>query len=216
MSYIKKVRLPPTRAMTSGTKMHSLFEKFFDKYETEEPKDWLNLFPIESLDKDEQEQCKYFVEQERFRYDDLVKKNRVDEFIPLAREIRIDSDALDLKGYIDRVDIKEKGKEVTLVEYKTGNVVNLSSIRSELSFYRLLWDEKYGDKGKTTQFLLINPRRGVYQYMKSYNKSLKAMENKIEKLRCAIENNDFPKMPFDKKCAVCGMCRYVEENNVGV
>lgn len=212
LTYIRGIRQPATPAMTSGTKMHKVFDDFFDKCYGENPERWIELMPMNELDTIEQNQARFFVDQERFRFQELVKAGRERDFYPLQREKRMESKNLDLKGYIDRVDHKVRGKEVTLVEYKTGWGMDLTGLRGELSFYRLLWDDLKGEEyGKATQFLLINPKREVYLYMKAYDKSLKAMEKQIEKLRCAIENNDFPRKPFEKKCAACGMCRYVEE-----
>lgn len=210
LTYILKIRQPETPAMASGTKMHRVFDEFFDKCYGVSPENWEKLI-TEDLDDIEQRQAQFFVDQERFRFRELVKEQRERDFYPIEREKRIESKDLDLKGYIDRVDHKVRGKEVTIVEYKTGYGLDLTGLRGELSFYRILWDsERAEEYGKATQFLLINPKRETYLYMKAYDKSLKAMEKQIEKLRCAIDDTDFPRKPFERKCAVCGMCRYVE------
>lgn len=211
LTYIKKIRQPTTPAMFSGTKMHNVFDKFFDDCYGVKPENWSKLIKTDDMDEPERKQVSFFLQQETFRFNTLVKAGRERDFYPIEKEKRIESDALDLKGYIDRVDTRIRGKEVTIVEYKTGWGMDLSGLRGELSFYRLLWDDQRAEEhGKVTQFLLINPKREVYMYMKAYDKSLKAMEKQIEKLRCAIDNQDFPRKPYDKKCAVCGMCRYVE------
>lgn len=212
LTYVKKIRQPTTEAMLSGTRMHNVFEKFFDVCFGVEPENWDKLIKTDELNDIEKRQVGFFLQQERFRFEELCKAGRERDYYPIMREKRLESDTLGLKGYIDRVDVLTKGKEVTLVEYKTGGKIDLTGIRRELSFYKLLWDDQRGaDAGVATQFLLVNPKLETYHYMKAYGRSVKAVEKQIEKLRCALDNDDFPRKPHDRKCAACGMCRYVEE-----
>lgn len=211
LKYIQKFKTPPNEAMLRGTRFHKFAEEFFDKCDEIAPEDWEQMIDT-TLKEDEQEYQRWFIEQERNRYNKLLDEGNTDLFIPEFREVHFNSPELKLHGYIDRIDCNNKEKKTyTLVEYKTSKKYKPADVKRELSYYRMLWDATMADVGTITHLLIVNPECCEYQYYKVSDRNMNAAKNMIIKVREALAKNDFPKPMNMYKCAYCDLCTLYEK-----
>ena len=188
--------------MISGTRFHDWAEWFFDHYKDVE--NWEGLIPDEFTD-NEKEMCRTFLKDERARLEGLKSLGREDEFVPAFKESHFVYEGENLHGYIDRVDTFDKAKkEYVIVEYKTGWGFNLAKLKQELSFYKLIFDK--AGVGTAVKFLIINPKRRIREYVNASPRGVTAVKKRINKLRMAIDNNDFPQCCAEEKRKWCRHC----------
>jgi RecB family exonuclease len=207
VKYIQKFKTPPNEAMLRGTRFHDFAEKFFDKCDELPPERW-EEFVDETLKEDEQEYQRWFIQKERARYEKLLDEGKEDYFIPVYREVHINSTDLKLHGYIDRIDCNDRHKKTfTLVEYKTSKKHKPADVKRELSYYRMLWDSEMSEEGTITQLLIINPECQEYAYYKISDRNMNAARNLMIKLREAIAADDFPRPMNTYKCQYCDLCK---------
>jgi len=225
--YIDKEPLPPgftySQAIQFGTDFHEQVYRFFDDVDmkhierigndVEELKDYfLSLLPSDP-------EYHFFAEFEAKRYVAYEKKYY---WQPILREETVTSHQLQLTGTIDRVDILEPGvyvafggQEIVLrkptpviIDYKTGtwSYNNPSEMRFELSFYAMLLKHS-----KT--HIVTNIGGGIFPTVqaahlyKLSSLTFKSTEQKIQKLREAIQKGEFERKPS----AACDWCPYIEK-----
>lgn len=202
--YIDKIRFPPTEAMLTGTKLHDFTEWFFSHWTELPPEKW-ELFIPDDFTLREKEMCKVILAGEKKRYEGLKYLNREDEFAPPYVEHHIEPEHLELHGYIDRADYWDKEKkEFVIVELKTGFGHNIQKLKQELAFYKYIFEE--AGYGSVPYYLVINPNRRVREYIKASSRSVTAVKKRIEILRQAIKDNNFPKTCSPEKKKYCKHC----------
>lgn len=202
--YILKVKYQPSDVMVSGTKLHDFFDWFFDHWEETPPEKWELMIPDEFTEK-EREQCRVFLRGEKARLEGLMHTGCVDEFVPPFREKHFDLPDKELHGYIDRIDYWNKNtKEFVIVEYKTGWGHNITKLKQELAFYKMLFEEK--GCGTIPYYLIINPNRRIREYVKASSRGVTAAKKRVEVLRKAIADNNFPKECSPEKRRYCKHC----------
>ena len=202
--YILKVKFPPSESMSSGTRLHDYFEWFFKHWSEVSPAQWNLLIPDEFSPK-EKEMCNVFHKGEEARLKGLQSLGLESEFTPPYTEFHVSVPELDLHGYLDRVDYWNKNKnEFVIVEYKTGFGHNIQKLKHELAFYKYIFEES--KLGKVPYYLVINPNRRVREYVAASSRGVTSVKKRIETLRTAIKNNDFPKTCSPEKKKYCRHC----------
>jgi len=202
--YILKIKYPPNESMMSGTRLHDFFDWFFKHWNELPPEKWELFIPDEFTPK-EKEMCNVFFKGEKDRLDGLRSLGLEDEFVPPFSEAHFDLGDKDLHGYIDRIDYWDKErKEFVIVEYKTGWGHNVTKLKQELAFYKMLFEEK--GCGTVPYYLVINPNRRVREYIKASSRGVSAAKKRVAILREAIEKNDFPKQCSPDKKKYCRHC----------
>ena len=123
----------------------------------------------------------------------------------IISELRAESDELQLKGIIDRIEVYEKG--YVPVELKTGKMPKEGvwpGHRVQIAAYAMLLEEKFNTKvkegfvnyldAKETRHIAINP------YMKE---EIRQLVNEVQEL---LNSHNPPQQVENKnKCAYCGM-----------
>lgn len=199
--YIDKVRTPATPAMEMGTRFHEFAERFFIHFDKLSANKWFDFVPT-SFAPAEQDMARWFLNYERDRFNSIP----FERWMPLKLEDKLRSSAQYLSGIIDRVDWCDPDeKTVTLIEYKTGNSVNASSIRQQGAFYKMLWDEFYPDT-TATQIKLINPKIEKEYVFDIKPVSTRAVNEHLAALRDAISCDLFPRDCSIVKYGYCGLC----------
>lgn len=199
--YIDKVRTPATPAMEMGTRFHEFAERFFIHFDKLKADKWFNFIPT-SFAPAEQDMAKWFLNYERERFNKMPFK----KWMPLKLEDKLRSHTQYLSGYIDRVDWCDPDeKTVTIIEYKTGNSVNASSIRQQGAFYKMLWDEFYPDT-TATEIKLINPKIEKEYVFDIKPASIRAVNEHLAALRDAISCDLFPRDCSIVKYGFCSLC----------
>jgi hypothetical protein len=180
----------PNQAMLLGTRFHDFAYKFFDYYITLPIDEWEVMIPDQFIEKEKQ-WARWFINQERLRYRRLQQDNRLDEFKPILREQNIQNIKLCIESHPDRVDwYNKEDDEICITEYKTGGSVNWKSIKRQLAFYALLWENTIG-LGKITKIQLINPRLRISQMVDLDPWEVDKSIQDIIKIRKAMKYNDF-------------------------
>jgi CRISPR/Cas system-associated exonuclease Cas4 (RecB family) len=208
--YIDKVKFPPNDAMMSGTRMHKWFEWFFSHWKEVSSDKWELLIPDEYSDR-EKEMCKVLIKGERERLAGHVSLGADDEFTPPYLEHHVDLPEMELHGYIDRIDYWNKNKnEFVIVELKTGFGHNVTKLKQELAFYKYIFEE--AGLGKVPYYLVINPNRRVREYIPASSRGVAAVKKRIEVLRKAIAEDNFPKKCSPEKKKYCNHCPNEDSN----
>jgi len=205
---------PVSFAMMRGKHLHDIFENFYyevDKDEADKHIQEQDLFyyfqdictricppDLKNGQKDIENFCKWNV--------DLYTKEPLN-FFPMFIEQKIYLPFEDIVGVIDRVDVHD-GK-VRIIDYKSGygGAKDIKYFRFELSMYVHLIQEHFGvvaDEwgiyycGDNT--LLIEDVNHAY-----YERYAK---NKINKLKYAIDHDEFPRTEWTSRCDRCEFFSY--------
>lgn len=191
--YIDGIEKEETPEMIVGNRIHEFFDKFFKHYQE---KPWVDLVPEDFSDQ-ELEMVDFFFDVE---YKRLFEE--VEVFEPMATELFIENS--EYRGYIDRID--DLGNDnVRLVEYKTGKSHNISKLKQEMHFYKMLFEQEYPEYN-VTEFRVYNPNLKILEDFGVNSRSMTYLMKKIDTLKNAIETNEFPvKCNFNKWFA-CGLC----------
>lgn len=209
-------KVPPTdpkpHAMQRGSLIHDVFERFYKKLETTKIREACQTGGKRSVKEyftsvvgdvqpasldDASHDLKLFIDWNVKRW----QKN-ADEFMPLHVEEKIYLEDEDIVGVIDRVDV-EDGK-LRIIDYKSGylGTKDISKFRFELSLYAHIFERRYNKvpdiwgiyfsgEGKLIQEP-VNP-----QYWNRWG------VKKINKLRHAIETDNFPRTEWVSGCQNC-------------
>jgi hypothetical protein len=199
----------PNQKMLIGTRFHDWAEKFFDYAGTFNPEDWIQFIPEEFND-EEVEMANWFIDYQKSRWNQLCLEDRLEEFIPLYRELFMICDAIRIKSTLDGAEwTDKKAGTIRLVEYKTGGKLDEDTAFRQLAFYAVLW-EASGNPGTITTLRLVNPRLKMVVDC-DYTEDLKITALKrVAKLRNAIDKSDFPYKCSDGKFAACKLCNMNE------
>jgi CRISPR/Cas system-associated exonuclease Cas4 (RecB family) len=191
--------------MLMGTRFHDFADIFFEYALVVDSAKWLEFIPKEFIP-EEVAMATWFVQAEQARYKTLSEQDRLDEFLPILREFKLNSYKLYLEGTVDRVDwIDKKKNQAVVIEYKTGRSINHESLTKQLAMYALMYHDMRL-QGDIVGLRLINPRLGVIKDYKLERWHTDKVLKDIVKLRDAIRDKKFPAKCTDVKFAFCRMC----------
>jgi hypothetical protein len=157
----------------------------------------------------------WFAEIERNRFNDLLDKNQLEYFKPVANELQVYyENTIDRTGHIDRID-RIGEKELCIVEYKAGLSYDmeipdrLTSMNSEIGFYvQILNNTKVYPDDKITHWKVINPIHKKVWINKISPISLRT----VEKVYADIVDRITNKKSFDRKVGpLCHHCPYMDD-----
>lgn len=192
--------------MSCGTRFHDWAEVFFDYCEGFHPSNWEYLIPKEFAPL-EVEMAEWFIDLERRRYWEYVEEGRLDEWRPIARELKMRYSALNICGTMDRVDWWNKEKnEVAIIEYKTGFSFYQPSLLRQLAFYSIMWEESL-NAGRVVKLIVINPRLKRVEDFDITERIISGVLKKLIKLRNNMrEDNEWKQRCTPRKFSMCRMC----------
>ena len=144
--------------------------------------------------------CRNFTAFEAARYWTLRERNRLDIYMPVARELTIEDPKTMLAGTIDRID-KMADDTLCIVEYKTGNP-QIRSVQRELAFYKILLDA-VGIYDEQIKWLAIyNPDRQKF-YVRTFSTQLvRATQRRIGQFWRSYQKGIFEAKP-GFRCIFC-------------
>ena len=225
-----------TIVLDKGTIMHEAFESFFDFFSPPVLNSMMKLsraslkkmfrdilaeyyreYPILRIAFDN------FIDFEASRFVELRNAGRTDLWIPALREFQFEaplSDNIIIKGTIDRVDRLMNGG-YAIVEYKSSQVIDMTSLRRELYFYMITARKSLSEhlSGNATNIGVIAPlavklrnarkftryaasrRVGFFILEPISNRSIKAVDRWVKILMTAIRSGDFPRN--ENACMAC-------------
>lgn len=194
------------RPMAVGTRFHDFADLFFDICLGVDPDEWELLVPVDELQPDEVEMWEWFARNEMERYYELRDKDRLDEFMPIMREFKMENAGLMLESTCDRADweCKPLGM-VAIVEYKTGGKINDRSLERQLAFYSMLWKDTLGI-GEVGVLRLINPRLQVVKDYELTKRAVNEVNKVIGQIRDALESGEYPRKCSQNKYPYCRVC----------
>ena len=187
-----------------GTRFHEWANTFFDVTSEVDPEQWETLIP-QSFSGEERRWASNFVRFEQRRWRLLKAEGRLAEWYPVARELHLTSSKLGIEGTIDRVDWYDRSRmEVVLVEYKTTLSMDVVSLRRQLHFYKLLYENAdQPTVGKVVGIACINPRLNEVWYEDVNPWSEAAVRKRLEQIRNSLAKNDWPKTNNLYVCMFC-------------
>jgi len=187
-----------------GTRFHEWANVFFDAASEVDPNQWVQLIP-HSFNAEERRWAMNFIRFEQRRWRLLKAEGRLAEWFPVARELYLTSTELGIEGHIDRVDWYDRSQQlVVLVEYKCTLSMDITSLRRQLHFYKLLYE--HADQptiGKVVGIACINPRLNEIWYENVNPWSEAAVKKRLQQIRFSLANNVWPKT---KNLYVCMFC----------
>lgn len=204
--------LPTGQYAGLGTRFHEWAHVFFQFACTVDPLQWEQLIPKE-FSALEKQWARWFIQFEWRRWWLLKQAGRLDEWQPVYKELTLESTKYGITGTIDRVDWKDKSKnEVVLIEYKTTLGMDYTSLRRQLHFYKLLYEN--ADEvtiGKVTGIACINPRLRKVWYEDVNANSMRAVERWLNRIKLSLETGQFK--PTNNQyvcmwCDVADVCEY--------
>ena len=224
-SYIDRRPQEQTEAMLKGTVIHDSYEQFYEDLDIKkaEPMNYSqlvdyfsSLFPID----DYIDMTSDIAAYEAQRFIDFKNNGLIDEFLPAGNELMLDSTILiprntnpkrplnrdyvvHLQGIIDR--IYRSGDIYIPMELKTGawKDSKKTTMRREMSFYKLLMDTSTDWEGEVTKWGWYYPASN-HIYLEDVNtRSENAMLKSIADLIYSYELDEFEPSYFHKKCVWC-------------
>lgn len=200
--YILKEKRPASPAMEVGIRFHEFAERFFGMCYQVPPEHWMNFIPS-SFTPHEKEMAAYFIGNEYQRYNFYGEE----DFMPMACEWWGQSEPLKIRGFIDRVDYVDKDEgTIRLIEYKTGRRAKVPQVRQELAFYSILFNDVTEHQYDVTQFGIYYPALKCYKEYPIRKRDITHVTKKWDKLKSALETNEFPEKCNEYKRAACGLC----------
>lgn len=201
-NYILKEKRPPTPQMEIGTRFHEFAERFFGMALEVPPEYWCNFIP-KSFTPPEKEMAGFFVQNEYQRYNLLGSE----DFMPMACEWWGQSEALKIRGYIDRVDYVNKDEgEIRLIEYKTSKKAKFPQVRQELAFYSILFNDVTENQYDVTTFGIYYPALKIYREFPIRKMDITLVTKKWDALKNALETDTFAEKCNEYKRMACGLC----------
>ena len=137
--YIDKKPVKKNPTLEMGSEIHSIAENFIKCYQEDDSIDMLEtLLELESLyDEDYSEHCQNLA---AFFKGKLIDEN----YSVFIAEEKIHSEKYNFSGRADLV--LEKDGELTVIDYKTGKARSVHDYITELSYYKMLVEDKFSDK----------------------------------------------------------------------
>jgi RecB family exonuclease len=211
LTYVKKIRPPPSKPMVIGIKVHEALCKFYDYVEPDRGS-YEYFFDILTF-LEEDDDCEIFLdnfarfEAERYKY---IKENNLDWekfFKPLYKEEKLKSKKYGLSGYVDRIDQVEPGV-YAVIDIKTGkfNKNRISHMRRELCIYQIMAEEDDKVTVPVTHIGGYFPRTNDVFIEKIKPVSMKATKKAIQKVKDGLANDEFPMKPSP----LCKWCDHIE------
>ena len=183
--YIDGKKSKGSPAMWRGIKIHKQIENFYndDKADT-------SLIPN-------------FLKFEERRLEKCPKDAKY--LKPIAQELAVKDEDLRIRGFIDAVYLNPKDDGVIIIDWKSGKYrpQNFSSYRFELAVYAELYRLQTGITPKYWGIYFVDADKLFFEEVKSV--SVKAMYNKVKKVRDGIESQDY-------HCKPGILCRWCDFN----
>jgi len=191
-----------------GTRFHEFANAFFAMASETHPDRWESLIP-KSMNTEERKWARNFVRFERRRWQSLARVGRLDEWFPVARELHLTSEKLRIEGTIDRVDWYDRRQQlVVLVEYKCTLSMDYTSLRRQLHFYKLLYENADQPTiGRVVGIACINPRLDEVWFEYVNRRSEQNVLKWLNRIFQSIERDGWPKT---KNPYVCMFCDYAD------
>jgi CRISPR/Cas system-associated exonuclease Cas4 (RecB family) len=204
---------PVASQMVRGGKIHNIFDKFYDEIDISDVE---NIGSEREVKQNFYAACKRLsgMTEEEFKdistdinhfcnFNTKAFLERRQEFMPLKREIKLYSEADDVVGVIDRVDVHD-GK-IRVIDYKSGyskGEKTLTNFRMELSIYHYLLKkelnidaDEWGIYFSGDGTLLTEPVK--HEHFCSH------AQPKIEELKEAIKMDNLPQTTLIQRCNNC-------------
>jgi len=126
---------------------------------------------------------------------------------PIAQELHVQDDNIKIRGFIDAVYINPKDNGVIIIDWKSGKYRpnNFSDYRFELAVYAELYRLQTGVTPKYWGIYFVDADKLFFEKVKAV--SIKAMYNKVEKIRAGIEAKDYQCKPG----ILCKWCDFSSE-----
>ena len=218
-NYIDKIKSPSSPQAERGIAVHEFCNRFYDNIKFRNGRfivdEGFLSDTLNTATPDAKLCMENFIEFEFKRWDACKVLNPLNPkklFMPLLRESKFFSDKLEQVTIVDRLDQRLDGN-YTLVEYKSERFQpkgwKLTELRRELCFEKTTCETSpefmnlYPNN--ILDFVVYFPRSNDI-IMEGFNwRSMKALQNAIEKMRLAVELKDYP-------CNVNYHCRYCSYN----
>jgi len=221
-------------ALIRGTAFHKGCDKFFNGFDVNYCKD-LNSKQIgeymshhiqETNDDEINTWFSFFLEYEQRRFEQLREENKLQYYLPAAKELEISMpDLIDRTGHVDRIDqISED--ELMIVEYKTGKSYDMdkpdrvTSMNAEIGFYvTILQGINKFPKQKIIKWCVINPTLEKVWINSISKVTLTSVDKNYKSLVEKLVNKE----PFEKNindlCMYCpyfNQCLYNKEEGLNI
>lgn len=189
--YIENLYPPNTNEKPFGTILHNSLKNYYDKHKIFDKNEFEKIFLNEC-------ENKYKIQKELILLSlDTFEKNENQRFsdgwgiFALEKELNANINGVNLKGIIDRIDVKNGNYAV--IDYKSGKIKENSF---QLAFYELLSgaNESYYYDLKDT-FSLIKPKK---------TKSKEELKEKLDELKTEFQN----RVNFERNLSKCEYCPY--------
>jgi hypothetical protein len=239
--YLDDIRQKTSPAMLKGTIIHNAQEEFWKIVKIEDAlefkddpmklqKHFRGLYP-EAPEEDYEDIYRAMTAYNTERFIECVEEETLDNFIPVGNEIMLDArftheneTELHLQGIIDRIFYEDGG--YIPMELKTGvwKDTKKTSMRKEMAFYKLLFENADPEQIRSfgldpdipfTHWGWYFPASNYIHVEKISKRSETAVQNSIDKLITAYEENEFPAAYYYKKCIHCGHYDHCEAASGG-
>lgn len=201
--YILKEPQEPTYEMVIGTRFHEYAETFFNNIDEIPYELWQETIPF-NFSEYEKQMCLNFLCKEDLRYE----STDYEMFKPYNVEMWCQSENLKLRGFIDRIDWKNKDEnELMLVEYKTGSSFKDVQLRQELALYSLLFNDVTENQFTITHTACFNPKLNKYEEWELKQRDINNVMRKWNRLNDALNDMTFVSKCDDFKQINCGRCK---------
>ena len=199
--YIKIAHIDAPKAIASelGTKQGNSVHSALFEYYTSEFYKQNNTFDLavfkEMLAKQNLTPLEFEIWTHKFKEYEIYENERLRtgfRVLECEKEMQSEFCGVQIKGFIDRIDVGANG-DVLILDYKTGDA-NVNSL--QLAFYEAL----YGGEVRSAYYALKNEPS-----LASSKKSVEDLSGEIEKLKTINKT----KINFERKSGACAFCEYV-------
>jgi len=199
--YTKIAHIDAPKAIVSelGTKQGNSVHSALFEYYTSEFYKQNNTFDLavfkEMLAKQNLTPLEFEIWTHKFKEYEIYENERLRagfRVLECEKEVQSEFCGVQIKGFIDRIDVGANG-DVLILDYKTGEA-NVNSL--QLAFYEAL----YGGEVRSAYYALKNEPSLV-----SSKKSVEDLSGEIEKLKTINKT----KINFERKSGACAFCEYV-------
>ena len=199
--YTKIAHIDAPKAIASelGTKQGNSVHSALFEYYTSEFYKQNNIFDLavfkEMLAKQNLTPLEFEIWTNKFKEYEIYENERLRagfRVLDCEKEVQSEFCGVQIKGFIDRIDVGANG-DALILDYKTGEA-NVNSL--QLAFYEAL----YGGEVRSAYYALKNEPS-----LASSKKSVEDLSGEIEKLK-AINKT---KINFERKSGACAFCEYV-------
>lgn len=197
---VDKRMMPTSPQMQRGIDIHKKIEDFY--------KD-VKIHDDELIIQNKDDDLNRFYEDEIKRAEAIIKKEKSLQkyFYPIAQELYMEDDDLQLKGFVDAVFINPDDDKYIVIDWKTGkcNEKNLDSYRLELTVYKLLYEKMTGRQ--VGYWGIYFSDEGKLFFEKAKLKYVEDNERLIDYVRRSINEEKYE----PKKNKYCNFCPFKEE-----